>query len=1134
MGDWTMMSRWGGEEMSMANLRAWMVSLLLAAVAWGGERTVFQIGTRDGSYGEFAIAGDYPSYAKRFATPPVFEVGESEAGRDWPFIHPGPLDAWAGRRVHPFRIRFPLPEKPTGTFALQVAFNDVHGSHPPRLAVTVGGHRGEVGLKPGGGDASLSDPKQGTAQQVRLALPAWLFRQGMNEVVLACVDGSWVQYDAITLTQDPSAELPAGGIEDVAVRPTPFYIRGDGEVRRAVEVAVSLSGPVKDLSLRVEAAGERVDVPVEPLPLFGGVSREVGVPGGEGPVEVKVTARAGDQQKATTATVPPQRKWRIFVAPSAHTDVGYTDIQPKCAERHCENIDLACELLERFPDFRWNCEVAWQADRYLALREGETLGRFLRLAREGKIGLQALYCNILTGLCHHEELCRLTAFAHRLHREHGFPYRSAMINDVPTLVSAMPTVLAGAGVRYFSEGSNNTRAPTFTRLYAKSPCWWEGPDGSRVLMVFTPSYAYAHRWGLQSNIEQARRRVLDVLRGYEGREDYPYDAVFANGAVSDNCPLQPRLAEVATAWNDRYAFPRIILCHNAEFFQYIEENFGEQLPVVRGSGGTYWEDGAGSSARETALNRRAHETLVSAETLFALVRAMDADTAVPSETLAEAWRNCMLYDEHTWGAHCSITQPESEFTKAQWRIKAQFAHDAAEQSAALLDQALAALVRHVRTRGPALVAVNPLSWPRSDVLEVDLPEGQTLADAAVPVCDAGGTTLVAVEDVPACGYRVLPLKLGGERPAPAPAIGTVIESRFYRVAFDAATGAVTSIRDRELGRELVDGDAPFGFNHVLYAAGGEGSRIVRGHGPEPKLTVSEPKDASLRRLRLAGMGERMIVETRTENLPRIVSEVTVWNDVKRIDIVQRLVKTKTYQKEAVYVAFPFAADKPTVHLEEPCAIINPATDMLPGACLDWFTVQHFVELDAGDAAIAWATPDAPLVCLGDINRGKWQTELPLANGHVFSYAMNSYWYTNYLAGQGGQFTFRYAITSRKAGDRAASARFGWGASSPLLGAVTDANPQGKLQANAAGLLRVDEPNVFLVGAKRAEVGSALVLRLWELTGQATTARLQLPFAAAGKAVSCSLVEEPQKPLSVDDGAVEVPLRAAGLATVRLE
>ena len=43
-----------------------------------------------------------------------------------------------------------------------------------------------------------------------------------------------------------------------------------------------------------------------------------------------------------------------------------------------------------------------------------------------------------------------------------------------------------------------------------------------------------------------------------------------------------------------------------------------------------------------------------------------------------------------------------------------------------------------------------------------------------------------------------------------------MENRFYRIAFDPATGAITSIRDKQLGVELVDQAAPYKFNEYLY------------------------------------------------------------------------------------------------------------------------------------------------------------------------------------------------------------------------------------------------------------------------------------------------------------------------------
>ena len=50
----------------------------------------------------------------------------------------------------------------------------------------------------------------------------------------------------------------------------------------------------------------------------------------------------------------------------------------------------------------------------------------------------------------------------------------------------------------------------------------------------------------------------------------------------------------------------------------MAERYGSQLPHYRGDYTPYWEDGAASSARETALNRATAERLVQAETLWAL------------------------------------------------------------------------------------------------------------------------------------------------------------------------------------------------------------------------------------------------------------------------------------------------------------------------------------------------------------------------------------------------------------------------------------------------------------------------------------------------------------------------------------
>jgi len=174
------------------------------------------------------------------------------------------------------------------------------------------------------------------------------------------------------------------------------------------------------------------------------------------------------------------------------------------------------------------------------------------------------------------------------------------------------------------------------------------------------------------------------------------------------------------------------------------------------------------------------------------------------------------------------------------------------------------------------------------------------------------------------------------------------------------------------------------------------------------------------------------------------------------------------------------------------------------------------------------------VTLTDINRGLWRKRLGVLSGHVFSYLMNNYWFTNYLAGQSGDYEFRFSITSRPKADPVASARFGWETSNSLLTVPVQANPRGPLAGPSGSLVSIDEPNVFLVGARRAAEGDGLILRLWELTGKPTTAHVRLPHIPIKKATACNLVEEPQGPLEIRDGAIAVPIRGSGLATVRVE
>src|SRR5215813_4694112 len=65
-----------------------------------GQNTLaplWEIGKPDRQDVEFALA---PNRYHQFREDGFFVVGRSQAERDWPYVHPGPSDGWAGGRQH--------------------------------------------------------------------------------------------------------------------------------------------------------------------------------------------------------------------------------------------------------------------------------------------------------------------------------------------------------------------------------------------------------------------------------------------------------------------------------------------------------------------------------------------------------------------------------------------------------------------------------------------------------------------------------------------------------------------------------------------------------------------------------------------------------------------------------------------------------------------------------------------------------------------------------------------------------------------------------------------------------------------------------------------------------------------------
>ena len=207
----------------------------------------------------------------------------------------------------------------------------------------------------------------------------------------------------------------------------------------------------------------------------------------------------------------------------------------------------------------------------------------------------------------------------------------------------------------------------------------------------------------------------------------------------------------------------------------------------------------------------------------------------------------VLWDEHTWTASNSITDPASLEVVHQLEVKDSHAVDAKALVASLTQNSAASIVESIFAGKGSLIVFNTLNWKRSGSVEVDLINGDEIVDKAtgqvVPVeyVPTGNTPHHVVplaiidngksfrrvrfvaQEIPALGYKVYVLRkaLQAEAGAAQSSNGGSLENAYYRVELDPASGAVRSIYDKQLQRELVNTQSSYRFGQYLYVSGGD-------------------------------------------------------------------------------------------------------------------------------------------------------------------------------------------------------------------------------------------------------------------------------------------------------------------------
>lgn len=1121
------------------------LALLPAITAVAQTRTVWQIGKFDESPVEFSRAAENNV---------TFEVGKSNAGTDWP-----------GRQTtgHPYRILFAL-EPPRGAYTLKIAAL-IERPRVPALQIDVNGHTGMFFLHPklsySRSDFTYSFDPHESQSTMEIDVPASFLKSGQNAITITCVDEpatptgaeeiGGITYDALNLEQDAERATHDRQAE-VQVEPTILYRQTPAGLAEVVDAFVRFPRPWGAGHAVLEVKGLRYTADFH-AGEFGEQRLSFDVPEWSGTVPGTVRL-SSELKRPVEVNLTAQRKWSIYVVPHTHLDVGYTDYQGKVAETQARVLSQAEELIKAHPDFRFSMDGSWNLQQLLSTRPKAKQEEILSLIRNGKMALPAQNCNLLTGYASLETLYRSLYASKEFAEQYGLPFEYANITDVPTYSGSYPSILASSGVKYWVAASNNDRAPIFfyDHWNEKSPFWWVGPDGKKVLFWYSRTYLQVQTmFGLPPQLNAIRESLPIFLQAYS-KPSYKPDVALIYGTQVENTDLFPSTATFADDWNKLYAYPKLIYATFPDFFHYLDQHYSDQLETFKGDGGGYWEDGIGSDAYYAQEDRENQHRALSAEILSTATHTVDPNLNPPKGLFTDIWQNIILFAEHTWASYNSVSQPDHDETIKQLRVKDDRADRAALEIDDVINRSMSQLANDIHVPENTLVVFNSLNWKRDLVVETDLFEHPKVTDLTthrpVPLevlysKEKFLHVRFLAKDVPAVGYRCFSIEYAKEGgPAePQRALPDEIENTFYRVKIDQATGSVSSIYDKQLQREIVDANSPYKFGQYLYVTGGDGdTQMINPFPalPPGQLTVHAAGGGKYLGVEKMPWGQSIRLTSSGTNTPHINTEILLFNDEKKIEFRYDVQKDYTTQKEGVYFAFPVAVSPPDFMYATQQQWVDPAHDLMKGGSLEWFNIQQWMAVRDANLAVGIVPLDAPLASFGDINRGTWPGTFAPKSGTIFSYAMNNYWHTNYRAGQGGDFRFRYTLTSAPQLDGGALTKLGLAEMRPaeldyVVSQDKPGNPPRPLPAEGANFLDISGDSVALVTWKEAENGDGTILRLQETAGKPAEAQISLPKGNISSARLCTSVEADIRSLAVEGNAVRLTFQPFEVLTIRL-
>jgi alpha-mannosidase len=774
----------------------------------------------------------------------------------------------------------------------------------------------------------------------------------------------------------------------------------------------------------------------------------------------------------------------------AHMDLGWLWPIRETKRKGARTFSTALANIERYGDYVFAASQAqyfqWMKQDYPGLFE-----RIRKAVAARRIEPQgALWVECDTNVTGGESIVRQILYGRSFFRaEFGVDPRYIWLPDAFGYTGSLPGIMARAGLHTFC---TQKLSWSLINKFPHHSFWWQGIDGSRILVHMLPEETY--------NSPAAPHSLGRIEANYQDKGISDTALLVFGIGDGGGGPGEEHLERLARL-HDFAGLPPVEQEWSAAFF----ERWAKDSPrFATWQGELYLERHQGTYTTEAAnkrYNRRMEEALREWELWAGLAQATTR-AEYPAERLATIWREVLLYQFHDILPGSSIKRVYDESVARYALLLAEAEAGIAQTQAALTGQTGAG----VNAGDEAYAVFNPLSWTRTEWAQL----GAAWKRVTVPSL---GYTVVCPEPV-AASFPMLTAEQDR------------LENELLAVRF-GPDGAITSIFDKVASREVVAAEQA--ANHfVVYRDYGDAWDFPMDYAESAPLSLTLAKSeamvdgprAVVRQTYCIGRSELVQEISLAAGEPLLVFDTRVrW--LEPMTMLRVRFPVDVYAAEATH-EIQFGHIKRPTHR-------NTTWDL----ALDEVPSHKWVDVSERDYGVA---------LLNDCKYGHRVKDNVLDLNLLRSVPYPGPRLvadTDGAAGQPhgaytdqGEHGFRYALYPHAGDPIAAGVVQAAHAFNQPLRAQRVAVPSAR---HDRSFMEVTPATVVVETVKRAEDGDGLIVRLYDAAGQRTRAALRIHLPVS-EVIETDLMEEAlaEQDVTRDGDTVRLDLRPFDIRTLRLK